>query len=503
MPNITANLTLTADQKYNYTKSYTYKDGFIVRQEVDSTDTFTKLMVFDVTKGAQTIQGFKTLVITNAGQTAAEIQIGNYSWTAGSPDTDGTTLSYHTFLLTPGEFFFIPNPRFIDYSAASSAGGGSTLDNQAPALGNTYVAVDSQLLAEALDATETDVDVDDGDYFEVGDYIRIEDETMEVTAIATNTLTVIRGSQGSTAATHADNTALRFPFSNIDHDYDDTSKNGNGDGTTLMVKTNGNGDYHAMNILGYGRTATKKASGFVPGSISFKYYTEGGYQNFGMKNQSLASETGLAKSTAYTLSVNLDGAGATDYSFTTDSSDVTWGNTSNGVLYKIQTAFDDARADMTITIVNGDIQVKSNTNNSSTAIALADGGAGTTPFGVGALPTAANLTSAVVSSLPDDTMTDKKTGITSPNRADMLYDNGDGTLSRPTGGSGTINYKTGEITMKSCPKNAQFVVSAAYDSAHAGGLKSDSTAGYNMIKFITGRSVSNKLDTIVEIRGYN
>jgi hypothetical protein len=60
-------------------------------------------------------------------------------------------------------------------------------------------------LAEALDASETDVDVDNGVRFQVDDLIQIEDELMIVTAIATNTLTVIRGVQGTTAATHSDN----------------------------------------------------------------------------------------------------------------------------------------------------------------------------------------------------------------------------------------------------------------------------------------------------------
>ena len=87
----------------------------------------------------------------------------------------------------------------------------------------------------------------------------------------------------------------------------------------------------------------------------------------------------------------------------------------------------------------------------------------------------------------------------------MLYDSGDGKLisGGSLAGSGTINYKTGEVVMKGCPKNAEFVVSAKYDSAHSGGYRSDGTAGYNILRFITARSVSDKLDTVVEIRGYN
>ena len=60
-------------------------------------------------------------------------------------------------------------------------------------------------LAEALDASETDVDVTSGLKFQVYQLIRIDDEIMWITSFASaNTVNVIRGgSIGSTAATHA------------------------------------------------------------------------------------------------------------------------------------------------------------------------------------------------------------------------------------------------------------------------------------------------------------
>jgi hypothetical protein len=70
------------------------------------------------------------------------------------------------------------------------------------------VLANTDQLNEALDNSETDVDVDTGTVFRVGDIIMIEDEVMLVTAISTNTLTVTRGYGSSTAATHADNTAI-------------------------------------------------------------------------------------------------------------------------------------------------------------------------------------------------------------------------------------------------------------------------------------------------------
>ena len=72
----------------------------------------------------------------------------------------------------------------------------------------------ASLMAEGLDATETDIDVDDGTNFEVLQTILVDTEQMYITAIATNTLTVVRGVNGTTAATHLDNAVIdvyRYP----------------------------------------------------------------------------------------------------------------------------------------------------------------------------------------------------------------------------------------------------------------------------------------------------
>lgn len=64
-------------------------------------------------------------------------------------------------------------------------------------------------LNEALDASETGVDVSSGTAFEVGQTIRIDSEQMYISAISTNTLTVTRGVNGSTAATHDNGAAIQ------------------------------------------------------------------------------------------------------------------------------------------------------------------------------------------------------------------------------------------------------------------------------------------------------
>jgi len=75
-------------------------------------------------------------------------------------------------------------------------------------------------LNEALDATETGVDVDDGSKFAANDYILVDQEIMKVSSVSSNTLTVIRGVASVTSSTsnsavgsharttHADNTAV-------------------------------------------------------------------------------------------------------------------------------------------------------------------------------------------------------------------------------------------------------------------------------------------------------
>lgn len=59
-------------------------------------------------------------------------------------------------------------------------------------------------LAEALDDSETGVDVTDGSVFPASGTFRVnvDDEVMIVSSRATNTLTVTRGDEGTTAAAH-------------------------------------------------------------------------------------------------------------------------------------------------------------------------------------------------------------------------------------------------------------------------------------------------------------
>jgi len=68
----------------------------------------------------------------------------------------------------------------------------------------------TSLMAEALDATETAIDVDDGTEFKIGHTILVDSEQMFISGISTNTLTVTRGVNDTTGATHSDDAAIQI-----------------------------------------------------------------------------------------------------------------------------------------------------------------------------------------------------------------------------------------------------------------------------------------------------
>ena len=101
-------------------------------------------------------------------------------------------------------------------------------------------------LNEALDATETGVDVDDGSKFANGDYILVDQEIMKVTNVSSNTLTVTRDlttNEGTTtvsagshdATTHADNTTVTIIFDASNTDINATSWNEAASSSTTVL----------------------------------------------------------------------------------------------------------------------------------------------------------------------------------------------------------------------------------------------------------------------------
>ena len=86
--------------------------------------------------------------------------------------------------------------------------------------GTTSGALATQL-AEALDASETAIDVDSATGITAADLVLIDNELITVGTISSNTLGTgggpsTRGASGTTAATHADNTLVRLAVGNAD-----------------------------------------------------------------------------------------------------------------------------------------------------------------------------------------------------------------------------------------------------------------------------------------------
>ena len=506
MARFTTNLSITTPKETTSAAlSGDYVEIFSLSQKLNNVTSLISILSNSSTIGSLTLSDCKTLMIKNSGVVGAELNILLNGWANAAPDTD-TSPQFVSILLASGDFMMLPNLRALGYSSSDSAGDAIQLDNLVPDA-NMYIAVDNptgtsggsgdpQLIAEALDNSEVGVDVDDGDFFYVGDLIRVEDEIMEVTSIATNTLTVIRGTHGSDKATHADDSAIRYPFFNVYADFDKYS----------TAQTDASGRFKAMNFFGYGR-AEVEVKGLVAGSISGKFYSAG-YQELGMSGITSSTESGLTASTAYKIDITVDGGTLfQDLTFTL-STNTKFGG-SDGVLRKIQDAFDVQyytagnlfEKRVTVGIVNGDIRFTSGQRLSTSAILLADtGDAGSflDAAANGRIPIAGDIEAAVAARLPNDTIVDKKTGISSPNVGAFFYDDGKGNISGAC--NGTINYETGAMDLSGCPSNSSFVVSANYGAAHSGGNKFEATDA-NSIMQIQARSTNAKINTTIDLIG--
>ncbi len=515
MANVNVNLSLGQNA---FSKSKNFNQVFENTQEVDNTDGFITILRVNSTKGTSIVPSLKAFCIYNEGDVPAEVQFSYQEWKnnsnvddANAVDMGGgsTNIRYATVLLPAGDFIYLPNGRFCGYNADASAANATTIENTAPD-SNMYVDSGADLdhatsATMGSDATHTTLNLENGHskYFKVGDLIRIENEICEVTAVGTgadlanSTCTIKRGLFGSTAATHADDVAIRLPFFNMVADFDKFS----------TAQTDKNGVFHAKNFFGYGRTGDAISDGVQAGSVGIKFY-QAGYQEIGLSGITPNTNSGLAASTAYAFNITVDGGSTfASLSFTTDSSNTNFGG-KNGVINKIQDALNVQyytsgnlfEKRVTVGIVNGDVRFTSGQHLSASAIVLAAPTSGTTPFGVGRFPAVGDVEASVAAKLPDDTVYDKETYDASPNKSAFMYDDGQGNLLGA--GTGRINYETGEIRFTSLP-NANFVLNVIHSSAHAGGVDANTTSGKNTIQQIGARSVNPKLNTTIKILAYN
>ena len=517
------NISTGKGESYNYSLTENYTETFSLRQEVDNSDGFIKLVGSSTSISAQNLQDVKSMVVKNNGLVGAEVQFQFTEYKDNSNVDDAnsvdlgpgsaTVTRQASFLLGAGEFAFLPNVRWVGYAEAASGANAKPTTNGAYLTLDTNEYVDSTADVDhatantiGSDATHTTLNLEDGHskYFKVGDLIRIEDEICEVTEVGTgadlanSTLTIVRGLYGSTAATHADDVAVRFPFFNAYHDFDKYS----------VVQTNHSGKFKAMNFFGFGRTADYTSSGIVPGSIAGKFYTAG-YQTLGLSGITPQSSTGLTAATAYAFDITVDGGSSITISFTTDASNTNFGG-SNGVLKKIQAALDGQyytagnmfEKKVRVGIMDGDIRFTSGQRLSGSAILLADASSGTTMFDVGRIPdigtAATDVNAAVASKLPPDTIINAA-GVSVPNKGAFFYDDGHGRILGTA--TGSINYETGAINF-SGPANAEFAITANYDSAHGGGANTTADT-QNVITTISARSCNSKINCPIEIVAFN
>ena len=500
MANFTTNLTITTPKETtSATLSGNYTEVFSLSQVLDNNNGLYSILSNSASVGSLTLSDCKTLMIKNSGLVGAELNFLLRGWTAATPNAIGSP-SYVSMLLASGEFIILPNLRVLVSTGTSESQADSlALDNQVPDA-NMYTDSGADTTEGFADDNDTTITFDDGSgssaghLFEVGDLIRLDNEVCRVIANSGTVFTVDRAVHGTAKADHTNNTEIRFPFFNTYADFDKYS----------TAQSDSSGRFKCNNFFGYGRAVLASAGGLVAGTISGKFYSQG-FQELGLSGITSSTESGLTASTDYQFTIAVDGGSAYDADVTTGTN-TKWGG-SDGVIRKIQDVFDAAyytagnlfEKKVTVGIVNGDIRFTSGQHLSTSAIALGDSSGGDTDiWGVGRIPAVANVEGAVAARLPDDTITDKKTGVSLPNVGVFFYDDGKGNISGAC--SGTINYESGAIDLNGCPPNANFVVSANYGSAHSGGNKFESDDA-NSILQIQARSTNSKINTTIELIG--
>jgi hypothetical protein len=133
----------------------------------------------------------------------------------------------------------------------------------------TPATVITDQLNEALDATETAIDVDDGSVFAANDYILVGQEIMKVSSVSTNTLTVIRGVSSIT-----DSTSVSAVGS-----HDNTTHLDNATVTIISDVSSG------LSFIGWNRAASGSTT-----VIEARYWV---FENFGEDLLALASNGSL------------------------------------------------------------------------------------------------------------------------------------------------------------------------------------------------------------------
>lgn len=439
-------------------------------------------------------------------------------------DTSGSDFSYPSTILRPKEFLVLPSNQIVGYNVGTSSAdtGTYTLTKASAGYSNS-----GSFLAAALSTTDgTTLTLhDNGAYtFQAGDIIQLGKasdtannfrEVMEVVSIDSATAITVKRAQFGTPAGDSDETntnvghAVNAP---VFFSYYNTSQNVGAmvnAGDVEIIATDRSGSFSSKFMPLSGtlqrlRNQNNEADGIVRGSFAISFYTEGAYQELGMSGITASTESGLTASTAYEFDIQVDGGTNFDNLSFTTSSNTKFGG-SDGVIRKIQdalnvqyyTAGNLFKKSVTVSIVNGDIRFTSNTNWSTSAIALTAGSTGTAEFfGTGRIPAVASLEVAVPSSTPNTTIV--VDGKSMPNNSAFAYDDGYGNIYGVC--NGTIDYSSSEITLSAAPAEAEFKVAFNFDSALSGG---NSVNAFHSLRNVVFRSLNQHKYATIQILAFN
>ncbi len=479
------------------TKSITYSAGTPdLLLDLNSTASST------VSKSAM----IEAVKVKNVGTVPALAEFAYNSYTAeGTIDSDASGLRYVKYLLNPNEEIILPAMKAVIGDAVGEWDG-TAIDSQAPNA-NEYVDsggdIDTATSGDvASDATVTTIYLEDGhsNFVRAGDLIRLENEILEVLTVgdgsdlANSTITVKRGLFGSTAATHADDVAVRLPFFNAYHDYDKYT----------VAQSDGSGRWKAHNFFGYGRAASGQA-GIVAGSVAIQFY-EAGYAKAGLSDLTSNTESGLTASTSYEFDITVDGGTTYDnLSFTVDSTKF---GGSTGIIQKIQDALDTQyytsgnlfEKGVSVGLEQGDLVFRSKSNLSTSKIVIGAGSSGTAEFlGTGRIPAAfTSIDARLGAELSYNPITDASTY-----KEIFIRDDGRGNLMWKGSKVGEISYESGlhYWTVPEKP-NAEFVVSCLHTSPFSGKLDATTTGRLNSLRQVLGNTPQQKCEAKLTVTTY-
>ena len=223
----TRHLALGTDKKL-----YIYKEGTIADV------TPIRATQANLTNPFVTTNGSAVVTVTDAGHGAA---VGDFVTFTNAADVGGLDMNaeFEITSIVSSSVFTVTHSS--NASSGATGGGSTTVDVEyqlsigqeiskysygwgVTSWSGLPTPLITDQLNEALDATETAVDVDTGATFAAGDYILVGQEIMKVSSVSTNTLTVIRGLSTITDTTsvsavgshdnttHADNAAVTLIF---------------------------------------------------------------------------------------------------------------------------------------------------------------------------------------------------------------------------------------------------------------------------------------------------